>query len=88
MAETSSPIVAPASSGSALGSAFDKLLAAGSSIYSGYTNAQIAKTNAAALKAAAPSVVAQQSSNVTKYVLIGVAVVVGAVVLIFVLKRK
>ena len=88
MAETTSPIVAPASSGSALGSAFDKLLAAGSSIYSGYTNAQVAKANANAAAKAAPAVASQQNSSVMKYVLIGGGVLAAVVIVILVLKNR
>jgi aryl-alcohol dehydrogenase-like predicted oxidoreductase len=66
----------------------DKLLTAGTSIYTGITNAQVAKATAKANAKAAPAVASQQNSNVLKYVLIAVAAIAAIVLVIFVIKKK
>ena len=70
---------------------FDKLLTAGASIYSGVTNASLAKSNAKAAAAAQQAAAANaqtQQSSIVKYALIAVGVVVAIGLVVFLIKKK
>lgn len=87
MAETI-PSTAPASP--SWTNALGNLLNNGASIYSSFTNGQVANANSkSATKAAqAQALATQQQSSVMKYVLLGGGVLVAVVLVIILLKRK
>ena len=92
MAETTTPTGSPVAPPTTdWTKSLNTLLTAGSSIFSGYTNSQVASQNAKAANAAAKAAAANAQSNqssVMKYVLIGGGILVAVIAVIFLLKKK
>lgn len=85
MAETTTP--APTADDSSWSNSLDALLKAGTTIYTGVTNAQTAKANAGAASKTNAAIAANSQSNVMKYGIIAGAVVAVIIVVVLVMRR-